>query len=271
MGKPFLKWVGGKRALVPEIRRYMPARFNRYFEPFMGGAALFFDTAPDKAYLSDVNDELVNCYHMVKEKPEALIAALEAHYYDKDYFYHIRDLDRDLVVFSQLSDIERAARLLFLNRAGFNGMYRVNRKGQFNVPFGRYVSPDLVKADAIRQASILLQKAHITHAPFTEMVDKATKGDFVYFDPPYVPLSQTANFTSYAQDDFTIADQQALADSCVRLNEKGVRFIASNSYHDVVKDLYQEFEIIELKARRAINSRANKRQAVSEVLIFNKP
>lgn len=271
MGKPFLKWVGGKRALVPEIRRYMPAQFNRYFEPFMGGAALFFDIAPDKAYLSDVNAELVNCYHMVKEKPEALIAALEAHYYDKDYYYHIRDLDRVPAQFAQLSDIERAARLLFLNRAGFNGMYRVNRKGQFNVPFGRYANPDLVKADAIRQASILLQKADITHAPFTDMVDRARQGDFVYFDPPYVPLSQTANFTSYAQDDFTITDQQALADACIKLNEKGVYFMASNSFHDIVKDLYQGFEIVEIKARRAINSRADKRQAVSEALIFNKP
>ena len=269
MGKPFLKWVGGKRALVPEIRRYMPGQFNRYFEPFMGGAALFFDVAPQNAVLSDVNAELVNCYDIVKSQPEALIDALAGHYYDKEYYYQIRDIDRDPTAFAALSKVERAARLLFLNRTGFNGMYRVNRKGQFNVPFGRYANPDIIKAEAIRNAHVLLQNATICHRPFTAIIDHAREGDFVYFDPPYIPLSQTANFTSYAQEDFSYEDQVMLSDICRALDEKGVYFIASNSFHETVKDLYQGFEIIEIKARRAINSHGDKRQAISEALIHN--
>ena len=270
MGKPFLKWVGGKRALVPDIRRYMPRQFNRYFEPFMGGAALFFDVAPQNAVLSDVNAELVNCYDIVKSQPEALIDALAGHYYDKEYYYQIRDIDRDPSAFAALSKVERAARLLFLNRTGFNGMYRVNRKGQFNVPFGRYANPDIIKAEAIRSAHVLLQHATICHRPFTDIIDHAREGDFVYFDPPYIPLSQTANFTSYAQDDFTYEDQVMLSDICRALDEKGVCFIASNSFHEAVKDLYQGFEIIEIKARRAINSHGDKRHAISEALIHNR-
>ena len=265
--KPFLKWVGGKRQLLPELRRYMPSQFKRYFEPFMGGAALFFATRPCDAHLSDVNDELVNGYLCVRDKPEAVIAALRLHHYDKDYYYHIRNLDRDKTAYGKLADVERAARLLFLNRAGFNGMYRVNSKGEFNVPFGRYTNPNIVNEIGIMAASRALQNVSITCQSYRHVEKTAQKGDFVYFDPPYMPLSKTAHFTRYAQDDFGYEDQQQLAQTCKILHERGVYVVASNAYHEAILDLYSGFEIIEIKARRSINSKADGRKAISEALI----
>ena len=270
MGKPFLKWVGGKRLLLPDIKRHMPLDFGHYYEPFMGGAALFFDLAPPIASLSDVNDELVNCYQMIKSQPHKVIAHLRTHYYDKDYYYQIRNLDRDKAAFAALSPAERAARLLFLNRTGFNGMYRVNRKGQFNVPFGRYSNPTIVNEAGILAASKALQQTTISHRPFDYVADEAQAGDFVYFDPPYVPVSDTSYFTSYAKDDFGYEDQQRLAETCRQLAQKNVNFIASNSYCDIVKDLYQGFEFTEIKAKRSINAKGDGRQAVSEVIIWHK-
>lgn len=270
MVKPFLKWVGGKRQLLAELETYMPPTFERYFEPFMGGAALFFHRCPQHAFLSDVNQELVNCYQIVKSKPDALIAALQHHYYDSDHYYQVRNLDRDPKRYASLSDVARAARLIFLNRTGFNGMYRVNSKGQFNVPFGRYSNPVIANETLIRQASAALQNADIRCQPYTEIAQIASQGDFVYFDPPYMPLSKTAHFTRYAKDDFQLADQQELAETCRRLHDKNVRFLASNAYHDDIKELYQGFEIVEIKARRSINSKADGRQAISEALIYNK-
>lgn len=270
VGKPFLKWVGGKRQLVPIIKRYMPTQIRHYYEPFMGGAALFFDLAPTSATLSDVNDELVNCYQTVRDAPKQLIDALRTHYYDKDYYYHMRNLDRDRDAFAALSCVERAARLLFLNRTGFNGMYRVNSKGQFNVPFGRYSNPNIVNEEGILAASEALQHVTIQHSPFELMAAQAVPGDFIYFDPPYVPLSDTSYFTSYAQDDFGYADQVRLAETCRQLAEKNISFIASNSYCDAVKELYQPFEFAEIKARRSINASGNGRQPVSEILIWHK-
>lgn len=277
--KPFLKWVGGKRQLLPEIRDVMPQSsqsdrdnqgFQRYFEPFMGGAALFFDTQPKRAHLSDVNEELVNCYLCVRDTPEALIEALGHHYYDEDYYYHIRNLDRDQEAYAALSPIARAARLMFLNRAGFNGMYRVNSKGAFNVPFGRYSNPTIVNAPLIMAASRALSSAHISCSGYLHVEMAAEAGDFVYFDPPYMPLSKTAHFTRYAKDDFTYEDQVRLAKTCQTLHDKGVRFVASNAYHEDVKALYQGFEIKEIKARRAINAKADGRQPISEALIYNR-
>ena len=235
----------------------------------MGGAALFFHASPQQAYLSDVNQELVNCYQVVKSQPDALIAALGQHIYDKDYYYYIRNLDRDAAHFASMGDVERAARLIFLNRTGFNGMYRVNSKGHFNVPFGRYTNPAIVNEAVIRQASAALQKADIRCQPYTKIADIASQGDFVYFDPPYMPLSKTAHFTRYAKDDFQQSDQQELAQLCRQLHQKNIRFLASNAYHDDIKDLYEGFEIVEIKARRSINSKADGRSAISEALIYN--
>lgn len=269
MGKPFLKWVGGKRQLIPEIARFIPDSYHHYFEPFMGGAALFFDQEPAQATLSDVNEELVNAYLQVQQNPDALITCLKQHRYEEAYYYHIRNLDRDASQYALLDDTERAARLLYLNRTGFNGMYRVNSKGQFNVPFGRYSEPNIVNEEAIRQAHEILQGKKIMTAPFDVALAPAKSGDFVYLDPPYLPLSATAHFTKYAKDDFSFADQEKLAKTCRLLHEKQVQFVLSNSFHADIKALYEGFSFIEIKARRSINSKADGRAPVSEILIYN--
>ena len=269
MTKPFLKWAGGNRQLLPEILALMPARFDRYFEPFIGGGALFFDTQPKPAFISDVNEELINSYQIVRDKPHELISSLRQHRYETDYYYYLRDIDRDANTFASLDDVERASRLIYLNRTGFNGMYRVNKKGHFNVPFGRYVNPKIVNEPLILAASQALQDAFIHIAPYEDALSKAQSGDFVYLDPPYLPVSKTASFTSYAKDDFGFDKQEALADFCRFLDRKQVRFIASNAYLPPIIELYQGFKQKEIQARRAINSRADKRQSVSEILIWN--
>lgn len=269
MTKPFLKWAGGKRQLLPEILALMPVRFDRYFEPFIGGGALFFHTQPKQAFISDVNEELINCYQIVRDKPHELISSLCQHRYEAAYYYELRDIDRNAVAFAALSDVEKASRLIYLNRTGFNGMYRVNKKGHFNVPFGRYVNPKIVNEPLILEASQALQDTHIHIAPYAEALSKAQSGDFVYLDPPYMPVSKTASFTSYAKDDFGFDKQELLADFCRFLDKKQVRFIASNAYLEPIRELYQGFQQKEIQARRAINSRADKRQSVSEILIWN--
>ena len=269
MTKPFLKWAGGKRQLLPEIMSLMPQRFNHYFEPFIGGGAVFFHSQPQSAFISDVNEELINCYKIVRDKPHELIASLGKHPYQADYFYELRNLDRDEAAFSQLDDVARASRLIYLNRSGFNGMYRVNKKGHFNVPFGRYVNPKIVNEPLILEASNALQGAQIDIAPYDIALNKAKAGDLVYLDPPYMPVSKTASFTSYAKDDFGLEKQQELADYCRFLDKNQILFIASNAYLPPIKALYEGFQQKEIKARRAINSRADKRQPVSEILIWN--
>ena len=269
MTKPFLKWVGGKRQLLPDIRPLIPELSGRYFEPFMGGAAVFFDIAPQQAYLRDINEELVNCYCQVRDHADELLADLKRHIYDKDYYYEVRNLDRYEDAYAKLSDIERASRLIFLNRTGFNGMYRVNRKGQFNIPFGRYANPTIANETLIREASAALQQADIRCQPYLTLLSEAKAGDFIYFDPPYLPVSKTANFTAYAADDFTLSDQEELAGLCRMLDQKQVKFLLSNTYHEVITSLYEGFDFIKIEARRAINSKADKRQAVPEILIKN--
>lgn len=269
MTKPFLKWAGGKRQLLPEIMNVMPADFSRYFEPFIGGGAVFFDAQPKNALISDVNEELINCYKIVRDKPRDLIASLGKHLYESDYFYELRNLDRDPEGYALLDDVERASRLIYLNRTGFNGIYRVNRKGHFNVPFGRYVNPKIVNEPLLLAASEALQGVQIDCVPYEQALQSAKAGDLVYLDPPYLPVSKTASFTSYAKEDFGLEAQQKLAEYCHILNEKNVLFIASNAYLPPIKELYSSYQQKEIKARRAINSRADKRQPVSEILIWN--
>ena len=269
MTKPFLKWAGGKRQLLPEIMALMPTHFNQYYEPFMGGGAVFFHLQPHSANISDINADLVNCYQIVRDKPHQLLTALKEYRYEAEQYYEVRNLDRDEARYHALDDIARASRLIYLNRTGFNGMYRVNRKGHFNVPFGRYVNPKIVNEPLILDASRALQNAKIECAPYKQVLDATKEGDLVYLDPPYMPLSKTASFTSYAKDDFGLDKQQELSDYCRFLHKKQVLFIASNAYLPAIKELYEGFNQKEIKARRAINSHADKRQAVSEILIWN--
>ena len=267
--KPFLKWVGGKRQLLPEIQCLIPQRIERYVEPFMGGAAVFFHLAPEKALLNDINKELVNCYTVIKTSPNELIQELKKHIYHIEYYNEIRSLDRGEGGLLALSKIARASRFIYLNRTGFNGLYRVNSKGFFNVPMGRYKNPRIVNEDGILACARCLQSAEITNTGFEETLMGTRTGDFVYLDPPYIPLSETSSFTSYAGGGFDMDAQIRLANAVRDIDSRGIRFLASNSYTDKIFSLYQGFQIIEVSANRAINSKADGRKPVKEVLITN--
>lgn len=266
--RPFLKWVGGKSQLLPDLMRRIPSDAKRYFEPFIGGGALLFACRPKKAYISDINPELINAYQVVKNDVEALIKNLSKHTYEKTYYYEIRNADR-FPSFKRWSQVRRASRLIFLNKTCFNGLYRVNSKGHFNTPFGRYSDPAILDAENLRACSRVLQSVSIQLAGFDFFEDSADKGDFVYFDPPYAPLSATSYFTSYSSAGFDAKMQCALFELCCRLDKRGVRFMLSNSSAPFVKALYKRFKIERVPAIRAINSKAEKRGAVQEVIVTN--
>lgn len=260
--RPFLKWAGGKTQLLGALVERLPSRFDRYFEPFCGGAALFFKLQPEHAILSDSNPELVNCYRVVREQVDELILALGRHRYDRDHYYEVRELSP-----SDLPPVERAARTIFLNRTGYNGLYRVNRRGQFNVPFGRYKNPKILDEENLRACSRALGKAKILEGDFEEVAADARRGDIVYFDPPYVPMSRTSDFTAYVQAGFGTEDQARLARLFSALAERDVAVVLSNSDVESVRALYRGFRIDTVSASRSINSRGEKRGKVAEVVV----
>ncbi len=263
---PFLKWAGGKGRLLRQYASLFPATFRNYFEPFLGGGAVYFHLSQNrefqKAFISDYNPELTNCYKMVQKEPKKLLALLSKMRNDKHLFY--KERARDV---SQLTDLERAARLIYLNRTCFNGLYRVNSQGQFNVPFGRYKNPRIADAGNLMAASAVLQNAAIHTGSFEGLVSKAKRGDFVYFDPPYQPVSRTASFTSYTKNSFNLADQARLARLAAHLHERGVLVMVSNSDTEEIRDLYKSFDLTIVKAARAINCRADGRGVVNELVL----
>jgi DNA adenine methylase len=260
--KPFLKWAGGKRQLLKHLRTFVPRSYDRYFEPFLGGGALFFDLKPKKGVLSDVNQELVDCYVVVRDHVEELILVLREHRHDAKHFYAVRKTDP-----RALSLVERAARTIFLNKTGFNGLYRVNHSGKFNVPFGRYAKPKICDADNLRACSAALADVHLSVRDFADAVAGARKGDFVYFDPPYVPLSRTATFTAYAAGGFGPDAQVRLSEVFGQLSDRKVSVLLSNSDVPAIRKLYASHRIHVVKASRAINSNAARRGPVSEVVV----
>ncbi len=272
--KPFVKWVGGKRQLLRQFRDmglYPPDDFdpvtNTYFEPFVGGGAVFFDLLPQKAELSDLNTELVTTYNVIKNDVDALINSLKKHKYEKEYYLELRAKDP-----KELSDINVASRFIFLNRTCFNGMYRVNSKGEFNVPFGKYTNPIICDGDNLFKVSKSLKKVTIKNQDYKKVLDKAKKGDFVYFDPPYYPVSKTASFTSYTADAFLEKEQTELRDTFVELHKRGCFVMLSNSDTSVINELYsniKDIKVSKVAASRAINSNASKRGKISEVLVTN--
>ncbi|MFX0101185.1 MAG: DNA adenine methylase [Candidatus Hodarchaeota archaeon] len=267
--KPFLKWAGGKRQILPELSAFMPSQYNTYIEPFVGGGAVFFHLGPQKSILIDNNPDLINCYNVVKNNVEDLIESLKQHKNEKEYYYKIRNVDRDAKSFSRWSDVEKASRLIYMNRCCYNGLYRVNSKGQFNVPFGRYKNPKICDDANLRAASEALQSAEIYQDGFERCLEHAKKGDFLYLDPPYVPLSNTAYFTSYTKDAFNLESQEKLFNTFKELDKRGCKVMLSNSYCDYIVDLYGEFRQEILMANRAINSNAQKRGKIKEILILN--
>lgn len=274
--KPFVKWVGGKRQLLKQFRLmnlYPPEGFNpsknRYFEPFVGGGAVFFDLLPAKAFLSDLNAELVVTYNVIKNKVDLLISDLKRHEHDKEYFLKIRAQSPE-----NLSDVKRASRFIYLNRTGFNGMYRVNSRGQFNVPFGKYKNPLICDEDNLRKAAAALQNVQIENRDYKIVLEKARKGDFVYFDPPYYPVSKTASFTSYTKESFLEKEQLELRDTFLDLTKRGCFVMLSNSDAPFVNQIYTELKkygvrITKVDAGRAINSNSAGRGKIKEVLVTN--
>ena len=262
--RPFLKWAGGKTQLLGEILKRFPQNFGRYHEPFIGGGAVFFALRPRRAVLSDINPELVETYTMIRDNVDEVIAALEKHQANEAHFYAVRAQKREA-----LSEINAAARTIFLNRTCFNGLYRVNRKGQFNVPFGRYANPTLCDHSNLHAVSHALQGVDLKVQGVLEMSRSVRRGDLVYFDPPYDPVSPTASFTSYTHQGFGREEQAKLADLFRRLDARGVHVVLSNSDTPFIRELYQDFRVDEVYARRAINSRADRRGKVTEVLVSN--
>ena len=266
--RPFLKWAGGKGQLLEQLRPLLPPRIEgRYFEPFVGSAALFFALRPAAATLSDANRELVDCYRAVRKRVSDVIAALKSHEYEESRYYMVRG--------QQPADLDlpaRAARTIYLNKTGYNGLYRVNRAGRFNVPFGRYTNPGFRSAESIenlRACSRVLRSASLAVRDFGEVASHARRGDFVYFDPPYVPLSDTSDFTSYVPGGFGQPEQERLAAVFAELSRAGVQAMQSNSDTPAVRALYARYRIDTVTASRSINSRATHRGKVREVVVRN--
>lgn len=273
--KPIVKWAGGKRQLLSQFREFglYPSGFDdagsRYFEPFVGGGAVFFDLYPKNATISDLNSELITTYAVVRDDVERLIESLKKHVYGKDYFLKMRAMNP-----AEMSELDVASRFIYLNRTCFNGMYRVNSKGQFNVPFGRYKNPIICDENNLRAASRSLQGVKILNVDYKAAVSKAGAGDFVYFDPPYYPVSPTSSFTSYTKDGFAEKEQIELRDTFAELSNRGCYVMLSNSDTTFIRNIYSGLKnvtITTVNAGRSINSKAAGRGKITELVITNYP
>ncbi len=268
--RPFLKWAGGKTQLADALLERMPISFNTYHEPFVGSGALFFRLYREQkvrsAILSDLNAELIDTYLAIRDHVSEIIKILLEFPYDEKFYYDIRAKDP-----WELSLVERAARMIYLNKTGYNGLYRVNRQGKFNVPFGRYKSPKYIDRDNLCAVSQALENTEILCVPFDTVLERAKPGDWVYFDPPYVPVSATANFTSYHANGFGLSDQERLWDICVMLSQDNVYITLSNSDTTTIRSLYEpsHFAIGAVLANRAINCNGAKRGKITELIITN--
>lgn len=266
LARPVLKWAGGKGRLVPEILSRLPERIQTYYEPFVGSAAVFFALASHRrfrrAVLSDQNRELIDVYRALQNDVQGVIKALAPHRYDRDTYYRLRALDPN-----ELELAERAARTIYLNKAGFNGLYRVNRSGQFNVPFGRHVNPTICDEPRLVLAATMLKSVKLEVQDFHTACRKAKHGDAVYFDPPYVPLSKTSNFTAYHHEAFDETHHQKLADLFGELVERDVSVVLSNSDTPLTRKLYNRWRPKKIMVARPINSKTTHRGNVPEILV----
>lgn len=268
---PVVKWVGGKRQLLDEITPLLPKRITSYCEPFLGGGAVLFAIQPTKAIVNDLNQDLITVYEVIRDDVESLLESLKKHQNTAEYFYTIRDMDRNKEAYQAMSKIERASRLIYLNKTCFNGLFRVNSSGEFNSPFGHYKNPNIVNEPILRAVSKYFIASNIMFysEDFAETLKRVRRGGFVYLDPPYDPVSDTASFTGYNKGGFDRKEQLRLKQCCDELTQRGVKFMLSNSATEFIKELYAEYEITIVKAKRAINSNASKRGAIEEVLIRN--
>ena len=274
--KPYLKWAGGKRQLFTEIKKNLPRNINNYtyYEPFIGAGAVFFELQPKKAVINDFNEQLILTYNVIRDNVEDLIILLKEHKKknSKEYFYKIRNMDRNLEKFNKLSNTEKAARIIFLNKTCFNGLYRVNSHGFFNVPYGKYKNPAICEDIVLRQINNYLNSGKITiiNKDFEQAVLTADKKSFVYFDPPYHSPDKS-NFTGYQAGGFDESEQERLCNVIIKMTKRGVKCLLSNSDTEYIRNLYKHdfFDIISVKAKRTINSDSAGRGAVNELLIKN--
>ena len=274
--RPFIKWVGGKKGLISQLMPLLPSNFNNYFEPFVGGGALFFELYSlgklknKKIYLFDINEELINAYKVVQQFPSQLLDELKKFQqkHSKEFYYEVREWDRN-ENFKNFDEVLRAARFIYLNKTCFNGLYRVNKKGYFNVPMGRYKNPKIFDEELIMNASYALKNAKIEVADFSKVLEFAQVNDFIYFDPPYYPLSDTSNFTSYTDLVFLEKKKKRLYQVYKELDKKGGFVMESNSDTEFIKDLYKEYKIDIVYMHRFINSKKEGRGKISEVVIRN--
>jgi DNA adenine methylase len=268
----FLKWAGGKLQLIEQLENLFPPHFNNYYEPFIGSGAVFFyvksKRKPHRVILSDINEELINCFVVVRDRPLELVELLLNHRdnHSREYYYAVRGSGTN-----RLDSIESAARLIYLNKTCFNGLYRVNSKGQFNVPIGDYHNPGIFDKNVLLQASQLLQDVELRIMTFERILDFAGKDDFVYLDPPYIPLSKTSSFTQYSRSDFSIKEQKSLSKVYRILDLRGCFVMLSNSDHPLIRQLYGDYmkNAVTVSARRMINSMGTKRGPISEIVIRN--
>ncbi|MHB8621066.1 MAG: DNA adenine methylase [Chloroflexota bacterium] len=264
---PFVKWAGGKSRLLSQLQPFFPARstYGRYFEPVLGGGAVYFHLQPGRAILSDLNGELINAYRVIRDSLPELVLSLRRHEHSAEYYYRIRALPA-----GGLSRVEMASRFIYLNKTCYNGLYRVNSKGRFNVPRGRYTTPPRVFDERnLSNVARLLSRAEPREGSFEEVLAGAEAGDFAYLDPPYQPLSATAYFTAYTTTSFRAADQERLAQLLHELDRRGVRFLLNNHDTPALRELYRGFTLNEAIASRAINSRADRRGGVAELIVTN--
>jgi DNA adenine methylase len=262
--KPFLKWAGGKTRLLAALRQSLPPRFNRYIEPFVGGGALYFDLSPKTAVLGDSNPELMNCYEVVRDQPDELIEYISELRVSGPEFYRLRELDPET-----LPAVTRAARLIYLNKTCYNGLYRVNKHGRFNTPYGQHSNVKLVDAVNLRTASASLKKARLLCADFEAVLKTAKKGDFIYLDPPYVPVGKFSDFKRYTKDQFFEADQERLAEKFRELAANGCFVLLSNSFNAKTAKLYSKFLQRTVQMPRFVNCKGEGRGNVDELLISN--
>ena len=270
---PVLKWVGGKRQLLETLVSLMPEKISSYpyCEPFVGGGALFFYLQPKVSYVNDINEDLMRVYIVIKNNVNELIEELKKFKNDAELFYYVRDWDRDKERYKSLSEVEKAARIIFLNKTCYNGLYRVNNAGEFNSPFGYYVNPNIVNEPVLRAVSSYFNSndVNFSSVDYSEVLAKIKKGTFVYLDPPYYPVSDTSNFTGYSKSGFSRQEQIRLRENCDELSRRNIKFMLSNSATPFILDLYADYNVTVVKAKRAINSVGSRRGNIDEVIVRN--
>lgn len=263
VAKPFLKWAGSKKWLIPSIRKYLPSNFNKYYEPFLGSGALFFELRPAIAQLSDFNEDLINTYIALRDYPEAIIKKLRTMPYRERFYYWVRD------EFRPRSEISKAAQLIYLNRTCWNGLYRVNRSGKFNVPFGRHANPTICDESNLRAVAKALQNVELCVSNFEEAVEGAKKGDFIFFDPPYITGHSNNGFHFYNSKLFSWADQEKLAEIAEGLNERGCFVLITNADNKSIASLYKKFRRYPISRHSGIAADVLNRGVVTELIITN--